>query len=177
MPRAIALPELDASACMSFARACIKAWLMRLCALLCLRTQDLHAYTFQLWRRGGCRHQPQIIRLDPRGSRFMHPLFSAGGSFVWMRTGWRQLLCFRYCELVFYSVKVILGPARMYASGCVYLMRSKLLSTRVRRSLSVSVWICVIQRVSSGATLGLPRPLCRFKPELQFVILLLWVCP
>ena len=175
MPRAIALPELDASACMSFARACIKAWLMRLCALLCLRTQDLQHILFNCGAGVAAVTNPRS--LDPRGSRFMHPLFSAGGSFVWMRTGWRQLLCFRYCELVFYSVKVILGPARMYASGCVYLMRSELLSTRVRRSLSVSVWICVIQRVSSGATFGLPRPLCRFKPELQFVILLLWVCP
>ena len=149
MPPAIALPELDASACMSFARACIKPWLMRLCALLCLRTLDLRQPSaFQLWRRDGCRHLPQVI--GPEGLAFCASAFQRGCLFCVDAHGMEAAALFCYCELVFYSLKVIFGPAHMYALGCVYLMRSELLSTRVRRSRSVSVWICVIQRVSFG---------------------------
>ena len=77
---------------MSFARACIKPWLMRLCALLCLRTLDLRHLLFNFGAGMAAVTSPRS--LDPRGSRFVHPLFSAAASFVWMRTGWRQLLCF-----------------------------------------------------------------------------------
>ena len=148
MPPAIALPELDASACMSFARACIKPWLMRLCALLCLRTLDLRHLLFNFGAGMAAVTSPRS--LGPRGSRFVHPLFSAAASFCVDAHGMEAAALFCYCELVFYSLKVIFGPAHMYALGCVYLMRSELLSTRVRRSRSVSVWICVIQRVSFG---------------------------
>ena len=106
------------------------------------------ASAFQLWRRDGCRHLPQVI--GPEGLAFCASAFQRGCLFCVDAHGMEAAALFCYCELVFYSLKVIFGPAHMYALGCVYLMRSELLSTRVRRSRSVSVWICVIQRVSFG---------------------------
>lgn len=53
------------------------------------------ASAFQLWRRDGCRHLPQVI--GPEGLAFCASAFQRGCLFwfcVDAHTGWRQLLCF-----------------------------------------------------------------------------------
>ena len=75
------------------------------------------ASAFQLWRRDGCRHLPQVI--GPEGLAFCASAFQRGCLFCVDAHGMEAAALFCYCELVFYSLKVIFGPAHMYALGCV----------------------------------------------------------